>query len=131
MRIQNQWVAGCHTAWCVGSLRPPMTIARKNRHIVRSTLQNRRTLSRTIIREMDESRFCVHHFDGHIRVWSIRGDRSSSAGIRYRHRSPALSVLVWANIAETSCTSLAQIDDNLNADLYITDILLPVVASYR
>ncbi|GFX15975.1 hypothetical protein TNCV_522821 [Trichonephila clavipes] len=41
-------------------------------------------------RPSDESQFCVQYSYGHIRVWKLRGDRSSPAHNRYRHRGLAL-----------------------------------------
>lgn len=78
----------------------------------------------------DESRFCVQYSDGRIRVWRLRGDRTSPACIRYRHRGPAPGVMVWAAIGYTTRTSLVRIDGTLNADRYISDILRPVVVPY-
>ncbi|GFU92970.1 hypothetical protein TNCV_2081161 [Trichonephila clavipes] len=46
----------------------------------------------------DESRFVVEYSDGRTRVWRHRGNRLSSACIRYRHRGPAPSVMIWATI---------------------------------
>ncbi|GFX61570.1 hypothetical protein TNCV_2745451 [Trichonephila clavipes] len=67
----------------------------------------------------DEYWFCVQYSDGHIRVWELRGDRSSPACIRYQHRWGATSgVMVWAN------------GDNLKADWCISDILRSQVVYY-
>ena len=50
------------------------------------------------------------------------------ACMRYQHRNPAPSVMVWAGIGYTTCISLVQINDNLYADCCVSDILCPVFA---
>ncbi|GFT55848.1 hypothetical protein TNCV_567051 [Trichonephila clavipes] len=42
----------------------------------------------------DESRFCLKHQDGCIRVWRHRGKRTLAACIRHRHNSPSPGVMV-------------------------------------
>ncbi|GFW76717.1 transposable element Tcb1 transposase [Trichonephila clavipes] len=41
----------------------------------------------------DESRFCLQHQDGHIRVWRHRGERAMAACIRHRLTGPSLGVM--------------------------------------
>ena len=46
----------------------------------------------------DEPRFCVQYSDGRICFWRLRGDRLSLASIRYRHKGPAPSEMIWEAI---------------------------------
>lgn len=77
-----------------------------------------------------KSQFCMQYSDGHIHVWRLWGNRLLSACIRYLHRSPATGVMVWAAIGYMTLISLVWIYRNLNANWYISDILLPVVVPY-
>ena len=78
----------------------------------------------------DESRFCVQHHDGRIRVWRHRGERTWPACIRYRHTGPAPGVMVWAAIGYTTRTPLVRVVGNLNSQRYISQILRPVAVPY-
>lgn len=81
----------------------------------------------------DDSRFCMQHRDGLIRVWSNQWERMWNACIQYRHRGPALCLRVWATITRhigyTTRTILVRVD-NLNSKRYISHLLKPVAVSY-
>ena len=68
--------------------------------------------------------------DSRIRVWKLRGDNTSTACIRFRHRGPATGVINRAAIFYTTWTSLVWIYLNLNADRYFSYILRLVVVPY-
>lgn len=78
----------------------------------------------------DESRYCIKHHDGRIRVWRHRGERSLPACIRHRHTGPSPGVMVWGGIGYTSRTPLVRIVGNLDSRRYLTDVLRPVVVPY-
>ncbi|UYV77374.1 hypothetical protein LAZ67_15000739 [Cordylochernes scorpioides] len=71
---------------------------------------------------IDESRFCLQHHDGRIRVWRHRGERMlNSCGI-YRHTCPASDIMVWGGIGYHSRTSLVHIAGTLNSQRYISEV---------
>ncbi|GFV77300.1 transposable element Tcb1 transposase [Trichonephila clavipes] len=46
----------------------------------------------------DESRFCLQHHGGQIRVWRHRGERLLNCCVIYRHTGPASGIMVWSGI---------------------------------
>ena len=72
----------------------------------------------------------MQYFDGRICIWRTRGDRTLPACIRYWHRSHAHGVMVLTATGYMTLISLVQIEGNLNADQYTSDILRPVVFPY-
>ncbi|GFX34799.1 transposable element Tcb1 transposase [Trichonephila clavipes] len=46
----------------------------------------------------DESRICLQHHDGRIRVWRYRGERMLNSCVMHRHTGPALGITVWGGI---------------------------------
>ncbi|GFX97350.1 transposable element Tcb1 transposase [Trichonephila clavipes] len=42
----------------------------------------------------DESRICLQHHDGQIRVWRHRGERMLNSCVMHRHTGPALGIMV-------------------------------------
>ncbi|GFU66324.1 transposable element Tcb1 transposase [Trichonephila clavipes] len=46
----------------------------------------------------DESRICLQHHDGRIRVWIPRGDRMLNSCVMHRHSCPAPRIKVWGGI---------------------------------
>ncbi|UYV84085.1 hypothetical protein LAZ67_X001129 [Cordylochernes scorpioides] len=42
----------------------------------------------------DESRFCLQHHDGRIRIWRHRGERMLNSYVMHRHTGPALGIMV-------------------------------------
>ncbi|GFW70545.1 uncharacterized protein TNCV_1623781 [Trichonephila clavipes] len=78
-----------------------------------------------VIREViDESRFCLQHQDGHIRVWQHRGERTFVECIHHRHTGPSPGVMVWGGaIGYTSQSPLVSIDGTLNSVRYISSVL--------
>ncbi|GFW62920.1 transposable element Tcb1 transposase [Trichonephila clavipes] len=46
----------------------------------------------------DESRFCLQHHDGRIRVWRHHGERLLNCCVMHRRNGPAPSIMVWGGI---------------------------------
>ncbi|GFS57096.1 transposable element Tcb1 transposase [Trichonephila clavipes] len=78
----------------------------------------------------DESRICLQHHDGRIRVWRHRGERMLNICVMHRHTAPAPGIMVWSNIGYHSRTHLVRIPGTLNSYRYISKVLEPVVLSY-
>ncbi|GFX20001.1 transposable element Tc3 transposase [Trichonephila clavipes] len=54
----------------------------------------------------DESRICLQHHDGRIRVWRHRGERMLNSCVMHRHTGPAPGIIVWGGIGYHSRTPL-------------------------
>ncbi|GFT17176.1 transposable element Tcb1 transposase [Trichonephila clavipes] len=78
----------------------------------------------------DESRICLQHHDGRIRVWRHRGERMLNSCVMQRQTGPALGIMVWVGIGYHSRTPLVRIAGTLNIQRYITEVLEPVVLPY-
>ncbi|GFV34563.1 transposable element Tcb1 transposase [Trichonephila clavipes] len=78
----------------------------------------------------DESRICVQHHDGRIRVWRHRGERMLNSCVMHRHTGPATGIMVWGGIGYHSRTPLVRISGTLNSQHYISEVLEPVVLLY-
>ncbi|GFU25164.1 transposable element Tcb1 transposase [Trichonephila clavipes] len=57
----------------------------------------------------DESRICLQHHDGRIRVWRHRGQRILNSCVMHLHTGPAPGIMVWGGIGYHSHTSLVRI----------------------
>ncbi|GFV38884.1 transposable element Tcb1 transposase [Trichonephila clavipes] len=78
----------------------------------------------------DESRICLQHHDGRIRVWRHRGERMLNSCVMHRHTGPAPGIMVWGGIEYPSRTPLVRIAGTLNSQRYISEVLEPVVFLY-
>ncbi|GFY34214.1 transposable element Tcb1 transposase [Trichonephila clavipes] len=78
----------------------------------------------------DESRICLQHHDGWIRVWRHRGERMLNNCIMHRHTGPAPGIMVWGGIGFPSRTPLVRIAGTLNSQRYISEVLKPVILPY-
>ncbi|GFW15227.1 transposable element Tcb1 transposase [Trichonephila clavipes] len=78
----------------------------------------------------DESRICLQHHDGRIRVWRHRGERMLKNCVMHRHTGPASDIMVWGGIGYHFCTPLVRIAGTLNSHRYISEVLEPVVIPY-
>ncbi|GFX27950.1 transposable element Tcb1 transposase [Trichonephila clavipes] len=78
----------------------------------------------------DESRICLQHHDGRIRVWRRRGERMLNSCVFHHHTGPASGIMVWGGIGCHSCTPLVRIAGTLNNQRYIFQVLEPVVLPY-
>ncbi|PRD21356.1 UNVERIFIED_CONTAM: hypothetical protein NCL1_51948 [Trichonephila clavipes] len=73
----------------------------------------------------DESRICLLHHDGRIRVWRHRGKRMLYSCVMHLHTGPAPG-----GIGYHSRTPLVRIAGTLNSHRYISVVLEPVVIPY-
>ncbi|GFX45804.1 transposable element Tcb1 transposase [Trichonephila clavipes] len=78
----------------------------------------------------DESRFCLQHQDGSIRVWRHLGEHTLTACICLRDIGPSPAVTVWGAIGYTSRSPLVSIDRTLNSARYIFGVLRPVALPF-
>ncbi|UYV63665.1 hypothetical protein LAZ67_2005247 [Cordylochernes scorpioides] len=76
----------------------------------------------------DESRFCLQHHNG--RVWRHRGERMLDSCVMHRHTGLAPGIVVWGGIGYHSRTPLVRIAGTSNSQLYISEVLEPVVLLY-
>ncbi|GFV67943.1 transposable element Tcb1 transposase [Trichonephila clavipes] len=78
----------------------------------------------------DESRICLQHDEGRIRVWTHRGERMLKSCVMHRHTGPAPDIMAWGGIEYHSRTPLVRNAGTLNCQLYISAVLQPVVLPY-
>ncbi|GFT02451.1 transposable element Tcb1 transposase [Trichonephila clavipes] len=78
----------------------------------------------------DESRICLQHHDGRIRVWRHRGERMLNSCVMHHHTGPAPGIKVWGGIGYYSRTPLVRITGAVNTQRYISEVLEPVVLPY-
>ncbi|GFV36035.1 transposable element Tc3 transposase [Trichonephila clavipes] len=78
----------------------------------------------------DESRICLQHQNGRIRVWRYRGERMLNSCVMHHHTGPAPGIMVWGGIGYHSRTPLVRIAGTLNSQRYISGVLEPVVLPY-
>ncbi|GFY10050.1 transposable element Tcb1 transposase [Trichonephila clavipes] len=67
----------------------------------------------------DESRICLQHHDGQIRVWRHRGERMLNSCVMHRHTGPAPGIMVWGGIGYHPRTPLVRITGTLNSKSYV------------
>ena len=75
------------------------------------------------IRWSDESRFCLYHVDGRIRVWRRRGEDYNQDCAQPRPHAFGGSVTVSGNISYEHKTPLTTVHGNLNGTNYRDEIL--------
>ncbi|GFY32855.1 transposable element Tcb1 transposase [Trichonephila clavipes] len=78
----------------------------------------------------DESRICLQHHNSWIRVWRHRRERMLNSCFILCHTGPAPDIMVWSSIGYHSRTALVRIAGTLNGQLYISEVLEPVVLPY-
>ncbi|GFY36546.1 transposable element Tcb1 transposase [Trichonephila clavipes] len=78
----------------------------------------------------DDSRICLQHHDGRIRVWRHHGERILNSCVMHHHTDPAPGIMVWRGILYHYRTPLVCIAGTLNSQRYIFDVLEPVVLPY-
>ncbi|GFU34171.1 transposable element Tcb1 transposase [Trichonephila clavipes] len=76
----------------------------------------------------DESRICLQHHDGRIRVWIHRGERMLNNCVMPPGSAPG--IMVWGSIGYHSRTPLVRIAGILNSQRYISEMLEPIVLPY-
>ena len=78
----------------------------------------------------DESRFCLSHGDGRVRVWRREGERYADACVVQQDRWGGGSLMVWGGIHQRGRTGLIVLNGNLNAQWYVDEVLRPEVVPY-
>lgn len=78
----------------------------------------------------DESRFCLWHSDGRLRVRRPRGQRQNLQFVQRRHTALTPGVMVWGAIHHGGRSPLVFVPGTLNARRYIDNILEPVVLPF-
>ncbi|GFV20402.1 transposable element Tcb1 transposase [Trichonephila clavipes] len=78
----------------------------------------------------DESRICLQHHDGRIRIWRHRGERILNSCVMHHHTGPVPGIMVWGGIGYHSRTPLVRFVGTLNNQRYISEVLEPVVLPY-
>ncbi|GFV33489.1 transposable element Tcb1 transposase [Trichonephila clavipes] len=78
----------------------------------------------------DESRICLQHHDGRIRVWRHRGERMLNSCVMHRHTGAAQGIMVWGGIGHLSRTPIVCIVGTFNSQRYISEVLEPLVLPY-
>ncbi|GFT16572.1 transposable element Tcb1 transposase [Trichonephila clavipes] len=78
----------------------------------------------------DESRICLQHHNGRIRVWRHCRERMLNSSVMHCHTGPAPDIMVWGGIGYHSRTPLVLIAGTLNSQCYISEVLEPVVLPY-
>ncbi|GFY28899.1 transposable element Tcb1 transposase [Trichonephila clavipes] len=159
MRICDRWMQE-GTTNRRGRLHPPQCTTSLSAHTIRSRLQhsglfasrpllglslmqNHRHLHSQLCEERrmltaewnevvftDESRICLQHHDGRIRVRRHRGERMMNSCVVHRHTGPSPGIMVWSGIGYHSRTPLVRIAGTLNSQRYISETLEPVVLPY-
>ncbi|GFU56548.1 transposable element Tcb1 transposase [Trichonephila clavipes] len=79
---------------------------------------------------MDESRICLQHHDGWIRVWRLRGERMLNCCVMHRHTGPVPGIMVRGGIGFHCRFPLAHIADTLNSQFCISEVLELVFLLY-
>ncbi|GFW74470.1 transposable element Tcb1 transposase [Trichonephila clavipes] len=75
----------------------------------------------------DESRICLQHHDGRIRVWRHRGERMLHSWVMHLHTGPEPGIMVWRGIGYHSRTPLVRIAGSAPA-IFEQDNVRPHVA---
>ncbi|GFV84561.1 transposable element Tc1 transposase [Trichonephila clavipes] len=78
----------------------------------------------------DESRICLQHHNGQIRVWRHRGERMLNSCVIHHHTGPTPGIMVWGGIGYHFRTPLVRIPGTLNSQGYISKVLEPVDLPY-
>ncbi|GFW51579.1 transposable element Tcb1 transposase [Trichonephila clavipes] len=78
----------------------------------------------------DESRICLQHHYGWIRVWRHSGERTLNSCVMHHHTGSAPGIMVWGCIGYHFHTPLVRIVGTLNSQRYISEVLEPVVLPY-
>ncbi|GFW83745.1 transposable element Tcb1 transposase [Trichonephila clavipes] len=77
----------------------------------------------------DESRICLQHHDGRIRIWRHREEGMLNSCVMHSHTGPAPGIMVLGGIGYHSRIPLVRIAGTLNNQRYFSEIeLLPWLA---
>lgn len=79
----------------------------------------------------DESRFCLHHNDGRVRVWRRANERYLDSAVQETVRFGGGSIMVWGGICLNGRTDLVVIaNGSLTALRYLREILEPHIIPF-
>ncbi|GBM29648.1 hypothetical protein AVEN_125295-1 [Araneus ventricosus] len=78
----------------------------------------------------DDSRFCLGASDGRVLIRRRPGERLQPNCLRPRHTGPTPGVMVWGAISYDSRSTLVVIPNTLNANLYVSLVIQPVVLPF-
>ncbi|GBN21252.1 hypothetical protein AVEN_205900-1 [Araneus ventricosus] len=78
----------------------------------------------------DEIRFCLGASDGRVLIRRRPGERLQPNCVRPRHTGPTPGVMVWGAISYDSRSTLVVIPNTLNANLYVSLVIQPVVLPF-
>ncbi|GFS56786.1 transposable element Tcb1 transposase [Trichonephila clavipes] len=78
----------------------------------------------------NESRICLQHHDGLIRVWRHSGERMLNSCIMHRHTGSAPGIMVYGGIRYHFRNPLVHIAGTLNSQRNNSEVLEPVVFPY-
>ncbi|GFV26589.1 transposable element Tcb1 transposase [Trichonephila clavipes] len=134
MRICDRWMQEVPT-WSIASTsvrhftRPllGLPLTQNHRRLRRQWCDERQmwAAERNEVVFTNESRICLQHHDGRIRVWRHRGERILTSCVMHRHTGPAPDIMVWGGIEYHSRFSLVRIAGTLNSQRYISEMLEP------
>ncbi|GBM88098.1 hypothetical protein AVEN_190495-1 [Araneus ventricosus] len=123
-----RWPGAGVSGW---SLRPVVCIPLTPNHCrLRCEWCQARTHWRTEWRSVvfsDESLFCLVASDGRVLVIRRPGELLQITCLRPRHTGPSPGVMVWGTISYDSRSTLVVIPRILNANLYVSLVIQPVV----
>lgn len=103
----------------------PRQRAERHAWAIRHVRWNRQQWSQVLF--TDESRFCLEHNDGRVRIWRRRGERLAQGAVRERTAHGGGSIMIWGGISEHHRTPLYHVQGMLNAQGYRDQILRPLV----
>ena len=86
-------------------LRSPVFLRAARLQFARNHVRWNRKQWRTVTFS-DESRFCLRHIDGRLRVWRRNGERHAEVNVQPRHAYNGGSVMVWAGVTADRRTDL-------------------------
>ena len=86
-------------------LRSPVFLRAARLQFARNHVRWNRQQWRTVTFS-DESRFCLRHIDGRLRVWRRNGERHTEVNVQPRHAYNGGSVMVWAGVTADRRTDL-------------------------
>lgn len=78
----------------------------------------------------DESRFLLHVTDGRVRVWRLKNTAYTPRNVRPTVPYGGGSVMIWGCISHDCKLDLVTIRGNLTGELYIRNVLEPVVVPH-
>ncbi|GFR64907.1 transposable element Tcb1 transposase [Elysia marginata] len=80
-----------------------------------------------------ESRFCIDHADGRVRLWRRSGERNQAHCVREHDRWGGASLMMWGAVLSLTMMGLGQFFHSrraINAQTYVQDMLQAHVVPY-